>query len=193
MLSPRQIEILEAAIQLTSEAGIQKLTIRNVAAAVGVTEPALYRHFSNKHELLVAILEYLEQKIAHNFIGFVQPTGSPSEQFRLFLENLFTELEQNKAFSLLLFAEETFNADPALRPELNALLDKNLSTLTHYFFHIMGEGGCRSDITAEQLALMTFGTIRLTVSRWHLKGERDGLVSYASLLHSTFVQLFSLT
>ncbi len=193
MLSPRQIEILEAAIQLTSEAGIQKLTIRNVAAAVGVTEPALYRHFARKHELLVAILEYLEQKIAHNFMGFVKPAGSPSEQFRLFLENLFTELEQNKAFALLLFAEETFNADPALRPELNALLDKNLSTLSHYFTHIMGEGGCRADITPEQLALMTFGAIRLTVSRWHLKGEHDGLLSYAPLLHESFVTLFTLT
>lgn len=193
MLSPRQIEILDAAIQLTSEAGIQKLTIRNVASAVGVSEPALYRHFENKHELLVAILEYLESKIAHNFIGFVQPSGSSSEQFRLFLENLFTELEQNKAFALLLFAEETFNADPELRPELNALLDKNLSTLSRYFSHIMGDGGCRDDISADQLALMTFGAIRLTVSRWHLKGERDGLLTYAPLLHQTFVRLFTLT
>lgn len=193
MLSPRQIEILEAAIQLTSEAGIQKLTIRNVAERVGVSEPALYRHFASKHELLVAILEYLESKIAHNFIGFVQPSGSSSEQFRLFLETLFAELERNKAFSLLLFAEETFNADPALRPQLNALLDKNLSTLTHYFNHIMGEGGCRSDIGAEQLALMTFGAIRLTVSRWHLKGEQDGLLSYAPLLHKSFTKLFTLT
>lgn len=193
MLSPRQIEILEAAIKLTSEAGIQKLTIRNVASAVGVTEPALYRHFANKHELLVAILEYLENKIAHNFVGFVQPSGSSSEQFRLFLTNLFAELEQNKAFALLLFAEETFNADPELRPELNALLDKNLSTLSRYFAHIMRVGGCRTDIGAEQLSLMTFGAIRLTVSRWHLKGEQEGLLSYANLLHKTFVQLFSLT
>ncbi|NBK20659.1 MAG: TetR/AcrR family transcriptional regulator [Spirochaetia bacterium] len=192
MASPRQIEILEAAIRLTSEAGIQNLTIRNVASAVGVSEPALYRHFASKHELLVAILQYLESKIAHNFIGFVQPTGSSSEQFRLFLENLFTELEQNRAFALLLFAEETFNADPALRPELNALLDKNLSILTAYFSHIMEEGRCRKDISAAQLALMTFGAIRLTVSRWHLKGEGEDLLSYAPLLHRTVVQLFTL-
>lgn len=192
MISPRQIEILEAAIRLTSEAGIQKLTIRNVASAVGVSEPALYRHFASKHDLLVAILKYLEQKIAHNFIGFVHPTGSSSEQFRLFLENLFAELEQNKAFALLLFAEETFNADPALRPELNALLDKNLSTLTSYFSHIMAEGRCRNDIGADQLALMTFGAIRLTVSRWHLKAEGEGLLSHAPLLHQSFVRLFTL-
>ena len=193
MLSPRQIEILEAAIQLTSEAGIQKLTIRNVARAVGVTEPAFYRHFANKHELLVAILEYLEHKIAHNFIGFIEPTGSPSEQFRLFLENLFTDIEKNKAFALLIFAEETFNADPALRPNLNSLLDKKLFTLTQYFSHIMGEGGCRSDISPDQLALMTFGAIRLIVSRWHLKGKHDGLLSYAPLLHKSFTKLFTLT
>lgn len=193
MLSPRQIEILEAAIQLTSEAGIQKLTIRNVAAAVGVSEAALYRHFASKHELLKAILEYLEQKISHNFLGFVQPSGSSSKQFSLFLENLFAELEQNKAFSLLLFAEETFNADPDLRPELNALLDKNLSTLSRYFSHIASEGGCRKDIPAEQLALITFGAIRLTVSRWHLRGESGGLIAHAPLLHKTFAQLFTLT
>lgn len=193
MLTDRQIEILEAAIQLTSESGIQKLTIRNVASAIGVSEPALYRHFTNKHELLVAILAYLQAKIAPNFQGFIKPQGSPSVQFRQFLEQLFSELEGNKAFSLLLFAEETFNADPELRPELNALLEKNLEILSSYFSLIMKEGACRSDIPAQELALMTFGTIRLTVSRWHLRGEEEGLLTYAPLLHKSFVQLFNLT
>ena len=37
MQTPRQLELIEAAIKLTDTDGIQKLTIRNVASAIGVS------------------------------------------------------------------------------------------------------------------------------------------------------------
>ncbi len=42
-LTPRQAEIVDAALKLIAEQGIQHLTIRNLSTAIGVTEAALYR------------------------------------------------------------------------------------------------------------------------------------------------------
>ena len=45
-LSKRQKEIIGAAISLIAQNGIEGLTTKALAAAVGISEPALYRHFS---------------------------------------------------------------------------------------------------------------------------------------------------
>jgi AcrR family transcriptional regulator len=49
--------ILDAAIQLIAEQGINSLTLREVAQRVGVSPMASYRHFENKSMLLVALAE----------------------------------------------------------------------------------------------------------------------------------------
>lgn len=44
----RQIEIMEAATLRIDQYGIQELTIKNLAADLGLSEAALYRHFKSK-------------------------------------------------------------------------------------------------------------------------------------------------
>nr|BFE78795.1 hypothetical protein GCM10020093_013960 [Planobispora longispora] len=47
----RQI-IVDAALRLLDEAGLEGLTVRRLAAELGVQSPALYWHFRTKQELL---------------------------------------------------------------------------------------------------------------------------------------------
>ena len=47
--------ILDEATKLIAERGYRNTTMRAVAECVGVTEPAVYRHFDGKEELLVAV------------------------------------------------------------------------------------------------------------------------------------------
>ncbi|WP_228814237.1 TetR/AcrR family transcriptional regulator [Nocardia otitidiscaviarum] len=59
-MAPRagtRTRILEAAEALMREVGLVRATTKEIARAVGVTEPTLYRHFASKEELLVAVLQ----------------------------------------------------------------------------------------------------------------------------------------
>jgi len=54
----RRGEILDAALDVFAEKGYERGTMRDIAAHVGVTEPALYRHYDGKEALfddLVAV------------------------------------------------------------------------------------------------------------------------------------------
>ena len=53
----RRAAILDAAIDLFSSRGFQGTTTREIAGAVGVSEPVLYQHFQTKRALYDAILE----------------------------------------------------------------------------------------------------------------------------------------
>ena len=55
----RRAAIIESAIRLFSEKGLRGTTTRELASAVGVSEPILYQHFTTKNDLYGAILEQL--------------------------------------------------------------------------------------------------------------------------------------
>src|SRR5215471_17185553 len=53
----RRAAIVAEAIRLFAEKGFRGATTRELAAALGVTEPVLYQHFKTKQELYTAIIE----------------------------------------------------------------------------------------------------------------------------------------
>ncbi len=58
----RRAAIVRTAIHLFAEKGFRGATTRELAAAAGVTEPVLYRHFKTKGELYTAIIEAKAQE-----------------------------------------------------------------------------------------------------------------------------------
>jgi len=56
--------LIEKAIEVIDEKGVEGLSLRKVAAACGVSEAAPYSHFANKKELLAAIESHVLDKFA---------------------------------------------------------------------------------------------------------------------------------
>jgi len=55
----RRAQIVRKALDLFARDGFRGTTTRELAAAVGVSEPVLYQHFANKKELYTAIVQDL--------------------------------------------------------------------------------------------------------------------------------------
>jgi AcrR family transcriptional regulator len=55
--------VLEAAIRLADEGGIQSLTMRKLAAALGVEAMSLYNHVANKGDLVAAMVDLVVGEI----------------------------------------------------------------------------------------------------------------------------------
>ena len=49
--------ILDAALEVFSERGFEGATVRQIAAKVGVSDPALYAHFKSKQEIFETLLK----------------------------------------------------------------------------------------------------------------------------------------
>ena len=52
-----EARLLAAGRRVMAQGGAQKVSLRDIAAQAGVTPGAIYRHFPNKDELLVALFE----------------------------------------------------------------------------------------------------------------------------------------
>lgn len=63
----RREMILDAAVALFRTEGFHGAGIDDIGAAAGISGPGVYRHFANKHALLVAMSErVVERLLAHN-------------------------------------------------------------------------------------------------------------------------------
>lgn len=56
-------ELIHVGIQMVQEHGIEKLSLRKLAARCGVSEAAPYSHFKNREDLLLAMQEYVVQQL----------------------------------------------------------------------------------------------------------------------------------
>lgn len=101
----RQHEIIEQALQLIAEQGIEKLTYRNLARKLGITEPAFYRHFGNKAEIMLGILVYFDGLRRELFTRIRASSPDSLAAIEAISLKHFELFEKNPALAAILFPE----------------------------------------------------------------------------------------
>lgn len=164
----RQQEILAAAVHVIEAYGFRGLTIRRVADEVGVSEPALYRHFSGKLVILECLLDDFQEAVIGCFRAL--EGMSVANPLNDFIGELFETLGRRETLAPLLFSEEAFHAEPALKNRVFEMITQNSKTLARAISAQQKRGAIRKDIEAENLALIVMGCIRVTLTRCGLSG-----------------------
>lgn len=67
-------ELIEAGIRMVQQVGIEKLSLRKLAACCGVSEAAPYSHFANKDEFVSAMQEFVTEQLLACLKGAVEQT-----------------------------------------------------------------------------------------------------------------------
>ncbi|GAA13671.1 putative TetR family transcriptional regulator [Gordonia alkanivorans NBRC 16433] len=75
----RRAELLTAAARQMAERGFAGVRLEDIGRAVGVSGPAMYRHFSSKTELLDEMLVDISQRLYDGGAEVVDRGGPPSE------------------------------------------------------------------------------------------------------------------
>jgi AcrR family transcriptional regulator len=79
----RREQILRAAAQLFAERGSRAVGVDDIGAAVGVTGPAIYRHFASKDAMLAEMLVRISERLLAGGTERIATAGdSPAAQLR---------------------------------------------------------------------------------------------------------------
>jgi AcrR family transcriptional regulator len=101
----RREAILTHAIQLFADKGFRGTTTRELAAAVGVSEPVIYQHFATKRDLYEAIIERKSQQTMDLGPWLEAETGTDPEAFLALAKLIWKWYEQDRNMNrLLLFS-----------------------------------------------------------------------------------------
>ncbi|MCA1692104.1 MAG: TetR/AcrR family transcriptional regulator [Actinobacteria bacterium] len=113
-------ELVDAASDLLADLGDpNQLSIRAVAAAVGVTPPSIYRHFADKQALLVAVLSERWAEFHRLLVGAASESDDPFDSLRRFCLAYLAFAEERPGHYRTLFsaaAPAGITDDPAQHP-----------------------------------------------------------------------------
>ena len=76
--SDRRSQLIAAAERLVAERGFLAVRLEDIGAAVGVSGPAIYRHFPNKEALLVELLVGISTRLLAGATDVVARAKDPS-------------------------------------------------------------------------------------------------------------------
>ena len=184
-LTPRQAEIVDAALKLIAEQGIQHLTIRNLSTAIGVTEAALYRHFPGKTEIIQAMVSRFEEDV--DDIGELR--GWAAIEAALVRR---TELVLAKPdLARVVFAEELFKDSPETEQILHGMMQRHYIIMEQHFQEAVEDGAIRMDIPMDTLFRLILGPLRLLIKQWGLSGGSFDLRAKRDEMLSLMKELFA--
>jgi len=101
--------VVERALAIGDEDGLEAVTIRRLAAELGVTPMALYWHFRNKDELMTGLADAVWSELDVR----VDPGADWSLQLRGLLESLVGILRRHPCASQLLISSEKRTSEAA--------------------------------------------------------------------------------
>ena len=164
----RQQEIIEQAIKLIHQGGIQRVTMKNLSKRLGISEPAIYRHFESKRAILLSMLGQFKQRSKNHLIRALEMEGTNIAR----LETVFLEhsgqFVKNPHMTSVVFSEEAFQDDSGLSETVFAVMSFAHDTIADIIGEAQKVGEIRPDVPKEHLALIILGALRLMVKRWRL-------------------------
>ncbi len=164
----RQKQIIQKSIQLIADKGIQGLTIKNISKSIGISEPAIYRHFENKNDIILGIISTMQSAHDDNESESVIEANETIGKIKSMFLRHTNRFVKNPSLTAIVFSEEIFNNNSILAIPIRALMKKNQSRLITLLEKGQASGDIRVDIDAEQISLMVIGSFRFLVSKWHI-------------------------
>jgi len=163
-LKKRQEEILEAALNLLAQGGSYALTLRNLAKTLDITEPALYRHFESKKDLLLALYGFTWQKMESRLLPLTEKEIDPIEKLNAFLHAFFGYLTENRGVNLVLLSEAIHHNDPDLKRAMFTLISNFQNLIKKILHQGVVEGKLREDLEPKIASRLVLGFFQSTVT-----------------------------
>ncbi len=156
----RRLQILQTLAAMLQEPKPEKITTAALAARVGVSEAALYRHFASKAQMYEGLIEFIEQTLLGLIARITADTPSPAAQIEAILGMLLNFAEKNPGMTRVLIGDALVHENERLQKRINQLHDRIEAQLRQCLRFC---GDRQSELSAPLANLLQC----VVVGRWH--------------------------
>ena len=172
MVGETKERILETALELFAQSGYLGTSMSDIAARLGITKAALYKHYAGKQKILDRIVQRMNELDAARAAAYEMPGAAPEGSAQAYLN---TPLDRIRAYSTAQFdhwTREPFSAnfrkmltlEQYCDARLAQLYQENLASGPVKYMAAIFRPMTDSDETAMQLALDFYGPMYLLYS-----------------------------
>ncbi len=155
----RREQILQTLAAMLEQPGAERITTAALAARLGVSEAALYRHFASKAQMFEALIDFIEQAV---FTRVAQITGrepsdaaAPEEGTRQAMRVVALLLqfgERNPGLARVMVGDALVLEHERLQQRMNQFFDRIESTLRQCLRPAAGAAGSATPSVDAQVA-----------------------------------------
>lgn len=166
----RKENIIICAIDILDELGIQGLTSKEIAKRQGITEPAVYKQFQGKQDIILNILDrfcsfddmirntILEQKLSHR-------------EGILFYAKSYAEYYENyPQITTVMFSYDMYRYDPEINEKMMGINRSRYEVIYEMVKGGQASGEICGEISSEDIADMIIGLLWSTTFKWKTGG-----------------------
>ena len=160
----RRDQILQTVAQMLENPAAERITTAALAARIGVSEAALYRHFRGKAQMFEGLIEFIEQTLFALINKITSEEKSGVRQLEAIIGVLLGFAQKNRGMTRVLIGDALVNEDEQLQARINQMHDRLEAVLKQAlrFGMTQKEIAGDVDVTAHANVLMCFVT-----GRWH--------------------------
>ena len=185
----RKKEIVETAIRLAAECGPDRLTTESLAKEIGISQPAIFRHFPAKSD----IWEAVGQRICHLMgqSGEVVDSNGPTDRLRKMVQNQLVFIESTPAVPAILFSRELHSENEKLRAVFAMLMDTRRKKLAVLITKGIEAGEFDKNINPDDAAYLVLALIQGLAMRWSLNNRNFDFVNEGSKMLDVLINGFA--
>lgn len=176
MFTERQKEIVNKSIDIIATKGIQGLTIKNLSKEIHISEPAIYRHFESKTDILMSILNNFEEVSSSMDLELKTGKGSTVKRIEIMFFKIIEMFSREPSRISVIFSEEVFKNDEKLKNKIVNIMNMKVKAIEDVLLEGQKKGEIRKDIDNKTLALIVAGTLRFMIKQWDLKDQHKNLL-----------------
>ena len=190
--SNRQLEIIEAAARLLMESGIKGLTTKNLASQVGFSESALYRHFKNKEDIVVLLLEYLASNIIERLEKFQFEEKNSIEKLKNIFSSQFNYFSENPHFIVAILSEGLFDETENIYQSMMKIISFKTQLLTNIIERGKAKNELTDEISTSDIVHIVMGSFRLMMLKWKLSKFETDLITEGNKIIESNLKLIQI-
>ena len=160
----RKNQILQTLAQMLENPASEKITTALLAEKVGVSEAALYRHFTGKANMFEGLIDFIEQTLFALVNRITTDEKSGVRQVEAIVSVLLGFAQKNRGMTRVLIGDALVHEDGRLQARINQFHDRVEAVLKQAlrFGVTQGELGGDVDVGAQANVIVS-----LVIGRWH--------------------------
>ncbi len=183
----RKEEILNIAIKIIDKDGFSSLSMKKVGELVGISEPAVYRYFKNKEDLINEIFNKIisiHKEIAEKYDNYDDEIAKMED---IILEQL-KYYEKNREITALIFSSDAFSYSNKIKEKIIPVLKEREKLMSSLIKKAQNKGYIKK-INADHITKMITGALMILIVNWRIENYGFSLTKKGKLLIETIKEI----
>ncbi|MBI2471411.1 MAG: TetR/AcrR family transcriptional regulator [Planctomycetes bacterium] len=165
----RRQQIIDIIRNIISSKGIEHVTISEIAARIGTSKTAIYRHFKNKRDILSLLIDNIEETLM-KALNEAMTSEDPIQNLKNVLLAHLTYARERRETSFIVILGVMQFSDPFIRQKISKLIRKYLQKIQKILLVAIKSGLVKNDDIDPKISAIAFlGLIQSTVTVWSYK------------------------